>query len=395
MSRASPRPSASPIGSSCGKASFFRKIDRYTDGPGAAAPRARCTFANVVASRRPRRGRDDRVPAVPAGAIVLMTLESSSLRAYARPAMPWRKRLDRSQSPAPELPSLILRVNAWLTSPKIHLFNNVWQWEAVYEQPGEPSPEAIAMLTPWNDYEGPPAELGVEPPSSFWPKFEHRFRPAEETWINEALPAARVGGSQGERAIALLNRVLEARDELAAALPPDGRTPGTRSGGQAILVPMKRLNDAMEAFMNYGQTVGGTLPESFRRKRTAGGKRVHTRASTSRSLGVHSRTLSHHGEPALGTVPVSRLVARVSLLPSQRLELSLTGGGAMSPTIAETAEAFSRHQFDERPILSSSMKPSGTSSVGRRSAGGPASSGPARNLRATCRTLRRLSQGSR
>ena len=26
---------------------------------------------------------------------------------------------------------------------------------------------------------------------------------------------------------------------------------------------MKRLNDAMEAFMNYGQTVGGTLPESF------------------------------------------------------------------------------------------------------------------------------------
>jgi hypothetical protein len=44
------------------------------------------------------------------------------------------------------------------------------------------------------------------------------------------------------------------------------RTPGARPGGLAILVPMKRLREAMDAFHGYANTVDGTLPKILRGK---------------------------------------------------------------------------------------------------------------------------------
>ena len=93
--------------------------------------------------------------------------------------------------------------------PMIHLFNNVDQWETVFEiRPGEPTPAAIAPKPADYGYEDPPpGEEGLEAPSSFWPKFEHRFRPAEETWFAAALPAALRAGKTGEEAITLFTKV--------------------------------------------------------------------------------------------------------------------------------------------------------------------------------------------
>jgi hypothetical protein len=148
--------------------------------------------------------------------------------------------------------------------PGIHLFNNVQQWETIFElRPGEPSPEAIATRRPDSDFDEDPDEPGLEPPSSFWPKFEHRFRPAEETWIADAEPAAMHAGRVGGEADDLFERVLAARDGLVAALPPDGQTPRTRVGGQSVLFSMKRLMDNMDAFEGFASNIGGVLPSGF------------------------------------------------------------------------------------------------------------------------------------
>ncbi len=147
----------------------------------------------------------------------------------------------------------------------IHLFNNAEQWEIVFEiRPGEPTPAAIAPRpADFGDEDPPWGEEGLESPSSFWPKFEHRFRPAEEAWFADALPAALSAGKTGEEAITLFTEVLAARDDLAAALPPDGQTPQTRKGGQAVLAPMKRLGEAMSAYHHYSRKLGGVLPRGF------------------------------------------------------------------------------------------------------------------------------------
>ena len=58
----------------------------------------------------------------------------------------------------------------------------------------------------------------------------------------------------GTQSIRLFDRVLEARDGLVASLPPDGQTPRTRVGGQAILFSMKRLMDNMDAFEGFAST---------------------------------------------------------------------------------------------------------------------------------------------
>lgn len=97
----------------------------------------------------------------------------------------------------------------------------------------------------------------------------HRFRPAEETWFAETLPAARTAGSAGRKAIRLFDHVLEARDELAAVLPPDGHTPPTRAVGQAILTPMKRLVRAMDAFHDYATRRGGAAAGGGVQERSA------------------------------------------------------------------------------------------------------------------------------
>ena len=113
----------------------------------------------------------------------------------------WRGRLTRSSLLHPRLAASVQRVDGWMEHPMIHLFNNVDQWETVFEiRPGEPTPAAIAPKPADYGYEDPPpGEEGLEAPSSFWPKFEHRFRPAEETWFAAALPAALRAGKTAKR----------------------------------------------------------------------------------------------------------------------------------------------------------------------------------------------------
>jgi hypothetical protein len=139
--------------------------------------------------------------------------------------------------------------------------------DAYEEQPGEPTPEAIAPLKTTHRRPGEP--FGVEPPASFWPKFEHRFRPAEELWVAEGLPGCiRVGGA-ADIPKRLFEAILAARDELASALPPDGQTPRSRAGGLAILKPMRRLEEAMTAFTRYAIPLRPDLRGWGRAKRAA------------------------------------------------------------------------------------------------------------------------------
>ena len=178
--------------------------------------------------------------------------------------MRWTGRLSSKSLLHPRFAASVQRVSGWMSWPLIHLFNNVDQWETVFEiRPGEPSPESIATKRPDSDFDEDPDEPGLEPPSSFWPKFEHRFRPAEETWSSDALPAARRAGGGGAEAIKLFDRVLEARDELVEVLPPDGQTPRTRVGGQAVLGRMRVLVNAMEAFQVFADRTGGVLSKGL------------------------------------------------------------------------------------------------------------------------------------
>ena len=159
------------------------------------------------------------------------------------------------------------KVSLWMSAPTRHMGNNVYQWASVFEADKEPTPEDVAPLRPVDQREQPGHTTGrLETPSSFWPKFEHRFRPAEETWMAEALPAAKRAGVHGHHAMGLFEVVLLARDRLAVTLPSDGRTPSTRAGGQVILIPMRQLVAVMDAFMGYAGEVRSDVPEGRGRK---------------------------------------------------------------------------------------------------------------------------------
>jgi hypothetical protein len=169
------------------------------------------------------------------------------------------------------------KVSAWLFDPWLHLANNEYQWAEAFERvAGEPTPEMIAPLGSRERFEVRdgktvfvPGPLGVEPPSSFWPKFEHRFRPAEQVWFDEALPAVVAASPDFDRAIELFDQILTARDELAEALPQDGRTPTTRAEGQSILNPMRKLMGAIDAFTDYLGVHKPPPPSGRKEKRAA------------------------------------------------------------------------------------------------------------------------------
>jgi hypothetical protein len=168
---------------------------------------------------------------------------------------------------------------------------NVSQWKEVFEEAdGDPPPEAIvAMPQPplpgmsedqlaqvaekWRSLPGP--YRGLEAPSSFWPKFEYRFGPAEELWFAEGLPGCIRVGSAADQAKELFKGILAARDELVAVLPADGQTPRTRAGGLAILEPMRRLMEAMDRFVAY--VLALDKPPRGWRARRAHWKRVRAR----------------------------------------------------------------------------------------------------------------------
>ena len=76
-------------------------------------------------------------------------------------------------------------------------------------------------------------------------------------------PSGSTRGRWGAEAIKLFDRVLEARDELVEVLPPDGQTPRTRVGGQAVLGRMRVLVNAMEAFQVFADRTGGVLSKGF------------------------------------------------------------------------------------------------------------------------------------
>lgn len=46
-----------------------------------------------------------------------------------------------------------------MSPPSIHLFNNVWQREEIFEfRTGEPTPESIAMKRPDSEFDEDPIE---------------------------------------------------------------------------------------------------------------------------------------------------------------------------------------------------------------------------------------------
>jgi len=192
-----------------------------------------------------------------------------------------------------DLVDILAQIDSYVRGPVLHIWNNVSQWEEVFEEAeGDPPPEAIVPMPlpplPWmsDDQLAQVAEKrrnlpgpyrGLEAPSSFWPKFEYRFRPAEELWFAEGLPASIRIGTAADHAKELFEAIQVARDELVAVLPADGQTPRTRAGGLTILEPMRRLVEAMDRFRAYVRALD--KPPRGWRARRAHRKRVRARAA--------------------------------------------------------------------------------------------------------------------
>ena len=158
------------------------------------------------------------------------------------------------------------KVSMWMGPPVRHMANNVAQWADVFEADHEPTTDDLIPMRSVFPEERHPDDPNepygrLETPSSFWPKFEHRFRPAEERWVAEALPEAERAGVHGQHVRGLFDGIVVARDRLAIALPSDGRPPTTRAEGQAVLIPMRQLVAAMDAFMDYARDVDSDVPE--------------------------------------------------------------------------------------------------------------------------------------
>ena len=133
-----------------------------------------------------------------------------------------------------ELAVSLHKVARWMGDPRLHMANNEYQWADAFERhPGEPSPQAIARLIPTSIPRSPGQPRGVEPPASFWPKFEHRFRPTEELWTIETLPAAIRAVERGEEAIARFDSGHRGARRTRRGAPTRWRNtalPGGRSG---------------------------------------------------------------------------------------------------------------------------------------------------------------------